>query len=243
MTTPAFARPLDLGPTTTPDDDDALSGLKRTGSITRGVLAGTNRDVAVESGLRVQVEGEVAKGVRVEAALSDENTPILAEGTTQRLSEFDKLYLNVTTKATEVRLGDVDLAVEGTELARLSRKVQGGQADVRFGQALGFALVVAALTFIAAALAAWIGPRGALTAAALSAVAELHAAVATLANQFARGGLEATEARGWMLALLAASLIAKSVIAWVSGGAAYGWRVSAGLMAALAAGAAMVVAF
>ena len=46
-----------------------------------------------------------------------------------------------------------------------------------------------------------------------------------------------------MLALLAASLIAKSVIAWVSGGAAYGWRVSAGLMAALAAGAAMVVVF
>ena len=67
--------------------------------------------------------------------------------------------------------------------------------------------------------------------------------VATLANQFARGGLEATEARGWMLALLAASLIAKSVIAWVSGGTAYGWRVSAGLMAALAAGAAMVVVF
>ena len=113
----------------------------------------------------------------------------------------------------------------------------------RFGQALGFALLVAALTFVAAALAAWIGPRGAMAAAALSAVAELHAAVATLANQFARGGLEATEARGWMLALLAASLIAKSVIAWVSGGAAYGWRVSAGLMAALAAGAVMVVVF
>jgi uncharacterized membrane protein (DUF4010 family) len=113
----------------------------------------------------------------------------------------------------------------------------------RFGQALGFALVVAVLTFIAAALAAWIGPRGAMAAAAMSAMAELHAAVATLANQFSRGGLEASEARWWMLALLGASLIAKSVIAWVSGGAAYGLRVSAGLMAALAAGAAMVWVF
>lgn len=110
----------------------------------------------------------------------------------------------------------------------------------RFGQALGFALLVAALTFVAAALAAWIGPRGALVAAALSATAELHAAVATLANQFSRGGLEASEARWWMLALLAASLVAKSVIAWVSGGSAYGLRVSAGLLAALAAGAALV---
>lgn len=111
----------------------------------------------------------------------------------------------------------------------------------RFGQALGFALLVAALSFIAAALAAWIGPRGAMAAAALSAMAELHAAVATLANQFSRGGLAAAEARWWMLALLGASLVAKSVIAWVSGGAAYGMRVSAGLLVALAAGAAMVV--
>ena len=82
-----------------------------------------------------------------------------------------------------------------------------------------------------------------MAAAAMSAMAELHAAVATLANQFARGGLEASEARWWMLALLAASLIAKSVIAWVSGGAAYGIRVSAGLLLALAAGVAMVAVF
>lgn len=110
----------------------------------------------------------------------------------------------------------------------------------RFSHALTFALIVAALTFIAAALAAWIGPRGAMAAAALSATAELHAAVATLASQFSRGGLEAAEARWWMLALLAASLIAKSVIAWVSGGKAYGWRVAAGLLAALVAGGVVV---
>ncbi len=111
----------------------------------------------------------------------------------------------------------------------------------RFGQALGFALVVAALTFVSAALAAWIGPRGAMAAAVISATAELHAAVATLANQFARGGLSDGEARWLMLALLGASLATKSVIAWISGGAAYGVRVAAGLLAALAAGLAVLV--
>ncbi len=111
----------------------------------------------------------------------------------------------------------------------------------RFGQALGFALVVAVLTFVSAALAAWIGPRGAMAAAVISATAELHAAVATLANQFARGGLSDIEARWLMLALLGASLATKSVIAWISGGAAYGMRVAAGLLAALAAGLAVLV--
>lgn len=110
----------------------------------------------------------------------------------------------------------------------------------RFGHALGFALLVAGLGFVAAALAAWVGPRGALAAAALSATAELHAAVATLAAQFARGGLAIESSRLWMLALLAASLGAKSVIAWVSGGAAYGARVAIGLLGALAAGVAVV---
>lgn len=132
-----------------------------------------------------------------------------------------------------LRRGDDDAVKPPTSESRM----------FRFGQALGFALLVAVLTFVAAALAAWIGPRGAMAAAALSAAAELHAAVATLANQFARGGLEAAEARWWMLALLSASLIAKSVIAWVSGGAAYGLRVSAGLLSALAAGVAMVWMF
>ena len=55
-------------------------------------------------------------------------------------------------------------------------------------------------------------------------------------NWVVTDGLEAGEARWWMLALLTASLIAKSVIAWVSGGKAYGGRVAAGLLAALVAG-------
>ena len=59
-------------------------------------------------------------------------------------------------------------------------------------------------------------------------------AVATLATQFARGGLAAEEARWWMLALLAASLTAKSVIAWISGGAAYGLRQSLDTVGAFA---------
>ena len=111
----------------------------------------------------------------------------------------------------------------------------------RFGQALGFALVVAVLIFVSAALAAWIGPRGAMAAAVISATAELHAAVATLANQFARGGLSDIEALWLMLAQLGASLATKSVSAWISGGAAYGVRVAAGLLAALAAGLAVLV--
>ncbi len=105
----------------------------------------------------------------------------------------------------------------------------------RFSHALGFAALVAGLTWIAAALTVWIGPQGAIAASIVSATAELHAAVATMGNLTASGAVDTATARWWLLGLLAASLATKSVIAWLSGGRAYGLRVSAGLMTALAA--------
>lgn len=108
----------------------------------------------------------------------------------------------------------------------------------RVSHALGFALLVSALMLLSAALAAWVGPQGAMLAAIASASAELHAAVATLGMLAVRGDIDTQQARWLMLGLLAASLGAKSVIAWVSGGRAYGSRVSAGLLTALAAGGA-----
>ena len=73
----------------------SASGLRTTGSITRGVVAGTSRDVSVTSGLRLDVSGEVAPGVRLRAALTDENTPILPEGTTTQLSDLDRVFVEV----------------------------------------------------------------------------------------------------------------------------------------------------
>ena len=99
--------------------------LQRSGSITRGILAGNNRDVTVESGLRLQLAGEVVEGVEVQAVLTDENTPILPEGTTQRLDEFDKVFIQIKSRQGTAQLGDFDLSLDQTEFARFSRKLQG----------------------------------------------------------------------------------------------------------------------
>ena len=114
-----------------PADPFGNSRLQRSGSLTRGVLAGSRRDVTVESGLHLQLEGEVLDGVQLRAVLTDENTPILAEGTTQRLSEFDRVYIEVDARRAAARLGDVDLALRATELGQLTRKVQGASATAR----------------------------------------------------------------------------------------------------------------
>ena len=115
-------------PAATGFDPFGGSGLQRSGSITRGILAGNNRDVSVESGLRLQLSGEIAEGVDVQAVLTDENTPILPEGTTQRLDEFDRVFIEIGSPVGTAQLGDFDLRFGGTEFARFDRKLQGATA-------------------------------------------------------------------------------------------------------------------
>lgn len=99
--------------------------LERSGTISRGVIAGSNRDATVESGLRMQLSGNVSEDVHVRAVLTDENTPLQPEGTTQRLDDFDRVFVELAAPQGTARLGDVDLALGGTEFARFSRKLQG----------------------------------------------------------------------------------------------------------------------
>ncbi len=99
--------------------------IQRSGSISRGIVGGTNRDVTVESGLRMQLEGEVAEDVRVRALLTDENTPIQPGGSTQRLREFDRVFLEVDAPQGRARLGDVDVSLGAGTFGQFDQKVQG----------------------------------------------------------------------------------------------------------------------
>ncbi len=126
-------------------------------------------------------------------------------------------------------------------LAGLRRGDGGGppptaqQRMFRFRHALAFALIITAVMFVSAALNAWLGPRGAMLGATIAALAEVHAAVATVGKLAATGVFDAEQARWGLAGLLGASAVAKTVVAWASGGRGYGLRVGAGLFAMVAA--------
>lgn len=96
--------------------------------------------------------------------------------------------------------------------------------------ALLIALLIAAVMLLAEALRRLFGDAGALVAATIAAAAELQAAGATIAQLAATGGLTPGEARWGLVALLASTTMAKTVLAFSSGGAAYGRRIGAGLL-------------
>ena len=99
--------------------------IERSGSISRGIVSGTNRDANLESGLRLQLDGEVADSVRVRALLTDQNTPIQPGGTTQRLRDFDRVFLGVETPHGNARLGDIQVDLGAGTFGQFTQKVQG----------------------------------------------------------------------------------------------------------------------
>lgn len=104
---------------------------------------------------------------------------------------------------------------------------------------LAHALIFAAVVSMVLLLSAWLrtrfGDESALLAAAFVALAELHAAGASLAQLSSAGGLTPVHARWGTIALLGASALAKTVIAFTSGGPGYGLRVGLALASMVAA--------
>ncbi len=95
--------------------------------------------------------------------------------------------------------------------------------------ALMIALLIAAVLLLSEGIRQLLGQTGALAGATLVALGELHVAAAGIASLAASGGLELAPARWGVVALLASSSLAKSVLAFASGGRRYGTRVSLGL--------------
>ncbi|MCB2213127.1 hypothetical protein KQI52_13520 [bacterium] len=105
------------------------SSLRRSGHITRGVQVGSGRDVSLESGLRLALEGRLAQDIEVNALLDDRNLPIAPEGTSRRLDEIDQVYVEIQAGRTDGRFGDYHLETGTGRYGEIDRRLEGGRAS------------------------------------------------------------------------------------------------------------------
>lgn len=125
-----------IAPSGTSEDDFFGSSISKSGSIVRGFTVGSNRDMSLTSGFRLQLSGKLAQDVDVTAALTDENSPLQPEGNTQTLREVDKVYVEIKHPRYEATLGDVLIeqkGSEGGEFAGIQRKILGAEGGVYYG--------------------------------------------------------------------------------------------------------------
>lgn len=101
--------------------------------------------------------------------------------------------------------------------------------------ALGAALVIALVQLFSALFFHYLGNPGVLLSTAISGFADVHAAAASAAVLVAAGKITPDSVVLPVLLALTTNSLSKSVMAFVTGGPAYAWRVIAGLVLILAA--------
>ena len=114
------------------DEFIEISNLRKSGSISRGITVGNKQSLSVSSGLRLQVDGDLGDDMKIMAAITDENIPIQPDGTTQQISDFDKVFVKIMKGPHSVILGDFEINHVNTNFANFYRNVQGIGISVNF---------------------------------------------------------------------------------------------------------------
>lgn len=104
--------------------------FKRSGSIIRGLTIGTNRDLTLQSGLKIQFSGNISDNVDVLGVLSDEQTPIQPEGTSQTIKEIDNIFIEFKSPIVNAVIGK--FSTELNNQGKLDKRLQGVKTSFNY---------------------------------------------------------------------------------------------------------------
>lgn len=102
-----------------------FGSLQRSGSISRAISIGNNQDAVLNSTMNLQLSGELAPGIEVVAAITDNTIPIQPDGASQQLREFDKVFIKASAQSWELVAGDFEIQNGTSSFLRFNKKAQG----------------------------------------------------------------------------------------------------------------------
>jgi hypothetical protein len=102
-----------------------FDGLTTSGSISRGVTIGNSQNSVLNSELDLKITGKLNDKVSLRASIQDANIPLQASGYSQRLDEFDQVFIELFSDSWNIRAGDIDLQNTDSYFANFSKRVQG----------------------------------------------------------------------------------------------------------------------
>ena len=118
----------------TEDKFTPFDGLTTSGSISRGVTIGNNQNSVLDSELDLQITGKLNDKVSLRASIQDANIPLQESGYSQKLDEFDQVFIELYSNKWNIRAGDIDLENNSSYFANFSKRVQGLSLRATLGE-------------------------------------------------------------------------------------------------------------
>ncbi|MFV8359141.1 hypothetical protein [Flavobacterium sp. LS1P3] len=110
-----------------------FDGLNTSGSITRGITIGNNQNAVLNSNLDLQITGKISEKVSLRASIQDSNIPLQEGGYSQKLDQFDNVFMELFSDEWNIRAGDIFLENKRTQFLNFNKKVQGLATNFNFG--------------------------------------------------------------------------------------------------------------
>lgn len=102
-----------------------FDGLVAEGSLSRGVTIGNNQNAVVNSNLDFRITGKISEKVSIRASIQDTNIPVQEGSYSQRLNQYDNIFMELFTDTWNVRAGDVFIGNDYTRFLTFNKKIQG----------------------------------------------------------------------------------------------------------------------
>ena len=113
-----------------------FDGLQTRGFISRGITSGNNQNAVTNSALDLEISGKLSKDVTLRANIFDTNIPIQENGYSQNLTDFDRIFIEMSSKNWRVKAGDISIKNNKSFFLPFTKQIAGLEVEANITEKL-----------------------------------------------------------------------------------------------------------